>query len=85
MGVVTTNALELGIDIGDLEAAILCGYPGSIASTWQQAGRAGRRTGQSLALLDRPELAHGPVHRRASRLLLRPLAGALPGQSRTTS
>src|SRR5512137_1247770 len=51
MGVVATNALELGIDIGDLEAAILCGYPGSIASTWQQAGRAGRRTGQSLAIL----------------------------------
>src|SRR5512137_2813688 len=51
MGVVATNALELGIDIGDLEAAILCGYPGSIASTWQQAGRAGRRTGQSIALL----------------------------------
>ncbi|MDQ5984814.1 MAG: ATP-dependent RNA helicase DbpA [Syntrophus sp. SKADARSKE-3] len=51
MGVVTTNALELGIDIGDLEACILCGYPGSIASTWQQAGRAGRRQGQSLAIL----------------------------------
>ncbi|HQB31609.1 MAG TPA: DEAD/DEAH box helicase, partial [Syntrophales bacterium] len=50
-GVVTTNALELGIDIGDLEACIMVGYPGSIASTWQQAGRAGRKRGESLALL----------------------------------
>ncbi len=51
MGVVSTNALELGIDIGELEACIMVGYPGSIAATWQQAGRAGRRAGHSLAIL----------------------------------
>ena len=49
--VVTTNALELGIDIGQLQAAILCGYPGSIASAWQQMGRAGRTEARSLAIL----------------------------------
>ena len=51
LGVTATNALELGIDIGDLEACVLTGYPGTIASTWQQAGRAGRGRGSSLAIL----------------------------------
>jgi DEAD/DEAH box helicase domain-containing protein len=50
-GVVATNALELGINIGDLEATVLTGYPGSIASTWQQAGRSGRGRGESLSFL----------------------------------
>ncbi len=49
--VVATSALELGIDIGDLQAAVLAGYPGTIASTWQQAGRAGRGQGAALAVL----------------------------------
>ena len=49
--VVATNALELGIDIGGLGAALLIGYPGSIASTWQQAGRAGRGDDPALAIL----------------------------------
>ena len=49
--VVSTNALELGIDIGALDVCVMAGYPGTIASTWQRAGRAGRRSGRSAAVL----------------------------------
>jgi DEAD/DEAH box helicase domain-containing protein len=51
LGVVATNALELGINIGDLEATVLTGYPGSIASAWQQSGRSGRGRNRSLSFL----------------------------------
>ena len=60
LGVVTTNALELGVDVGQLDVAILAGYPGSIAATWQQMGRAGRRNATSVAVLI---AGGGPVDR----------------------
>lgn len=51
LGVVSTNALELGVDIGSLQVCIMTGYPGTIASAWQQAGRAGRRQGEAVILM----------------------------------
>jgi DEAD/DEAH box helicase domain-containing protein len=50
-GAVSTNALELGIDVGSLDATVMAGYPGTIAATWQRAGRAGRRSGSSCAVM----------------------------------
>jgi DEAD/DEAH box helicase domain-containing protein len=49
--VVTTSAMELGIDVGSLDSVVMAGYPGTIAATWQRAGRAGRRSGSSCAVL----------------------------------
>lgn len=77
LGVVSTSALELGVDIGGLDACILNGFPGTVASTWQQAGRAGRGAHESLAvlvahdnpldqfLMSRPDYFFGRSHEHA--------------------
>ena len=69
VGVTATSALELGIDVGGLDAALLVGYPGTVASTWQQAGRAGRGEDPALAVLiglDNPLDQYYMRHRRRS-------------------
>jgi len=83
-GVVTTNALELGIDIGSLDACVMAGYAGSIASTWQRAGRAGRRSGSSCAVFvaSSAPLDQFIVHLRTTFSEVLP---STPTFSRTTS
>lgn len=78
MGVISTSALELGVDIGGLDVCILCGYPGSIASMWQRAGRVGRGDRESLVvmialkdaldhyLVSHPEMLFSKPHEAAS-------------------
>jgi DEAD/DEAH box helicase domain-containing protein len=78
LGVISTSALELGIDVGELDAAILVGYPGSIASTWQRAGRAGRRTDEALVMLIALEDALDQyLMRRPDYLFARPVEHAV--------
>ncbi|MFQ5616474.1 MAG: DEAD/DEAH box helicase, partial [Anaerolineales bacterium] len=66
--VAATNALELGIDIGGMGAVVLAGYPGAIAATWQQAGRAGRGSDESLAGLPTPSISSWPATRNTSSI-----------------
>lgn len=78
LGLTTTSALELGIDVGQLDATVLVGYPGTIASMWQQAGRAGRGEGESLTVLiglDNPLDQY--LMRHSSELFDRPHEAAL--------
>ena len=69
--VVSTNALELGIDIGALDVAVMAGYPGTIAATWQRAGRAGRRASRSAAVMVASQRAARSVHRAEPVVFLR--------------
>ena len=85
LGVVSTNALELGIDIGRLDAAVLAGYPGSIAATWQRIGRAGRRLEPSAAILVATSRPARPVRGRAPGPPLRVAARRKRASIRRTS
>ncbi len=74
-GIVSTSALELGVDIGSLDVVVLNGYPGSVAATWQRFGRAGRRQQPSLGVLVASSAAARPVPGAASGILHRRHAG----------
>jgi DEAD/DEAH box helicase domain-containing protein len=74
-GIVSTSALELGVDIGSLDVVVLNGYPGSIAATWQRFGRAGRRQQAALGVLVASSRGAGSVPGAASRVLRRRAAG----------
>ena len=82
-GVVSTNALELGIDVGSLDAVVMAGYRGTIASTWQRAGRAGRRSGSSCAVMVASLRAARSISLCAIRIIFSAARPSTPSSSPT--